>query len=109
MAIRWPLVIRRTHKWLALIVGVQVLLWTLTGFYMVAVHIDIIHGDDLVRPPVVAPIDLASFVPPARIVQSAPDAPRSACNGSWISPSGARKPRVVQDSSMQVRDSPSPI
>lgn len=74
MAIRWPLVIRRTHKWLALIVGVQVLLWTLTGFYMVAVHIDIIHGDDLVRPPVVAPIDLASFVPPARIVQSAPDA-----------------------------------
>ena len=50
MAIRWPLLVRRTHKWLALVVGVQALLWTLTGFYMVAVHIDTIHGDNLVRP-----------------------------------------------------------
>ena len=26
MAIRWPLLVRRTHKWLALVVGVQALL-----------------------------------------------------------------------------------
>ncbi|MES2058041.1 MAG: PepSY domain-containing protein [Pseudomonadota bacterium] len=70
--LRWPLVIRRTHKWIALFVGLQVLLWTLTGFYMVVVHIDTIHGDHLVRPPVVRPYDLANLVSPSRIVAAAP-------------------------------------
>ena len=40
---------RTTHKWLALIVGVQLLLWAATGFYMVVVDLDFIHGDTLVR------------------------------------------------------------
>ena len=74
MAIRWPLLVRRTHKWLALVVGVQVLLWTLTGFYMVVVHIDTIHGDHLVRAPMVQPFDLAGLAPPSRIVAAAPGA-----------------------------------
>lgn len=72
MAIRWPLLVRRTHKWLALVVGVQALLWTLTGMYMVAVHIDIIHGDHLVRTPATAPVDVASLVAPSQIVAAAP-------------------------------------
>ena len=42
---RAKLLARRLHKWLALLVGAQLLV-----FYMVAVHIDIIHGDMLVRP-----------------------------------------------------------
>ena len=74
MAIRWPLFVRRTHKWLALVVGVQALLWTLTGLYMVVVHIDIIHGDHLVRAPKVEPFDLAGLAPPARIIAMAPGA-----------------------------------
>lgn len=41
---------RRLHKWLALLVGAQLLVWAASGFYMVAVHIDIIHGDMLVKP-----------------------------------------------------------
>lgn len=72
MKIRWPLFIRRTHKWLALVVGVQALIWTLTGLYMVAVHIDIIHGDHLVREAPAAPFALADLAPPARIVAAAP-------------------------------------
>ncbi|MDZ3833520.1 MAG: PepSY domain-containing protein [Sphingopyxis sp.] len=72
MTIRWPLFIRRTHKWLALVVGAQALLWTLTGLYMVAVHIDIIHGDHLVREAPAAPFDLAALAPPSRIVAAAP-------------------------------------
>ncbi|MEP0202037.1 MAG: PepSY domain-containing protein [Halioglobus sp.] len=44
-----PQLMRRLHKWLALIVGVQLLLWAASGFYMVVVDIDIIHGDHLVR------------------------------------------------------------
>lgn len=72
MAIRWPLLVRRTHKWLALLVGVQALLWTLTGLYMVVVHIDTIHGDHLVRAPVVEPFDLGGgLAPPSRIVAAA--------------------------------------
>ncbi len=40
---------RKIHKWLALVVGVQLFLWALSGFYMVVVNIDIIHGDMLVK------------------------------------------------------------
>ena len=72
MAIRWPLLVRRTHKWLALVVGVQALLWTLTGFYMVVVHIDIIHGDHLVRTPAAEPYSLSGLASPSRIVAAAP-------------------------------------
>ncbi len=37
------------HKWLALLVGVQALAWIVSGFYMVVVDIDFIHGDTLVK------------------------------------------------------------
>ena len=40
---------RSLHKWLALFVGLQLLVWAVTGFYMVAVDLDFIHGDPLVR------------------------------------------------------------
>ena len=67
MAIRWPLLVRRTHKWLALVVGVQALLWALTGMYMVAVHIDIIHGDHLVRPAPERAVAVASLLDPVAV------------------------------------------
>ena len=40
---------RSLHKWLALFVGLQLLVWAVTGFFMVAVDLDFIHGDSLVR------------------------------------------------------------
>ena len=40
---------RSVHKWLALFVGLQLLVWAITGFYMVAIDLDFIHGDPLVR------------------------------------------------------------
>jgi uncharacterized iron-regulated membrane protein len=40
---------RLAHKWLALVVGIQLLLWAVSGFYMVVVDLDFIHGDPLVR------------------------------------------------------------
>jgi hypothetical protein len=49
MAVRLPLVARRAHKWLALLVGVQALIWAATGVYMTAVDIDTIHGDHFIR------------------------------------------------------------
>lgn len=47
---RTHVIARKTHKWLGLLVGLQVVIWSLTGLYMTAVRIDIIHGDHLVRP-----------------------------------------------------------
>ena len=66
--IRWPLLARRTHKWLALFVGIQVVLWTLTGFYMVTVHIDHIHGDHLVRTAPTQTFDTRQLVSPTRAI-----------------------------------------
>jgi uncharacterized iron-regulated membrane protein len=39
--------VRRTHKWIGLIIGVQALLWMISGLYMVVVPLDVIHGDHL--------------------------------------------------------------
>ena len=44
-----PVIARTLHKWLGLIVGLQVLIWLATGLYMVVVDIDFIHGDPLVK------------------------------------------------------------
>ncbi|MES2903672.1 MAG: PepSY domain-containing protein [Pseudomonadota bacterium] len=74
MTIRWPLLIRRTHKWLALFIGIQVVLWTVTGMYMVAVHIDYIHGDHLVRAPAAPTYDLGEIISPTTVAALAPDA-----------------------------------
>ncbi len=41
--------LRKAHKWLALIVGLQIMLWGISGFYMTVVDIDTIHGDYLVK------------------------------------------------------------
>lgn len=39
--------VRRGHKWIALVIGVQALLWMASGVYMTVVPISIIHGDHL--------------------------------------------------------------
>lgn len=62
---------RRTHKWLALIVAVQALIWTVSGLYMTAVHIDIIHGDHFIRQQAPRPLPALSLISPARIAESA--------------------------------------
>lgn len=41
---------RKYHKWLTLIVGIQAVLWTISGVYMTVIPLDFIHGDHLVRP-----------------------------------------------------------
>ena len=40
---------RKTHKWLGLFIGIQVVIWSLSGLYMTVVHIDTIHGDHLIH------------------------------------------------------------
>ena len=69
---RLPALARTSHKWLALIVAVQAVFWTLSGLYMTAVHIDIIHGDRLVRAQAPQPIALAGLVEPTHLAHLAP-------------------------------------
>ncbi len=38
---------RKTHKWIGLVIGVQALLWMISGVYMTAISLDVIHGDHL--------------------------------------------------------------
>lgn len=40
---------RKLHLWLSVIIGIQSVIWVVSGFYMVVVDIDFIHGDSLVR------------------------------------------------------------
>ncbi len=42
-----PFWVRRAHKWIGLVIGVQALLWMLSGVYMTAISLDVIHGDHL--------------------------------------------------------------
>lgn len=42
--------IRKLHRWLALIVGIQLLLWTASGLYMTAVPLHMVHGKHLITP-----------------------------------------------------------
>lgn len=74
MAIRLPLLARRTHKWLALFVGAQALIWTLTGLYMTVVHIDIIHGDHFIRHAAASPIDPTRLIDPLAAARAVPGA-----------------------------------
>jgi len=46
--------------------------WTLSGVYMTAVHIDIIHGDRLVKAPVAQPLKFEGLVEPTHLVHLAP-------------------------------------
>lgn len=62
---------RKAHKWLGLFVGVQVVIWSLSGLYMTAVHIDIIHGDHLVRSPAPRGVDPADLADPLALAVAA--------------------------------------
>lgn len=70
-----PFLARKTHKWLALILGVQATLWMISGAYMATIDIDFIHGDPLVRN-TAEPLDeqLTNLYPIAAVLERFPQA-----------------------------------
>ena len=58
--LRWAV---RFHKWIALIVGIQVLGWVLGGLVMTAIPIEKVLGDQHAASPVLAPVDLKKLIP----------------------------------------------
>ncbi|MDP3493756.1 MAG: hypothetical protein Q8R82_11610, partial [Hyphomonadaceae bacterium] len=52
--------IAQIHRWLGLIVFAQLMVWTATGLFFVAVHITDVRADNLVHPAGhAAPVDMA--------------------------------------------------
>lgn len=64
---RTRVVARKAHKWLGLAVGLQVVIWSLTGLYMTSVHIDIIHGDHLIHEAAQRTADAARLLDPIAV------------------------------------------
>lgn len=64
---RTHVIARKTHKWLGLFIGLQVVIWSLSGLYMTAIHIDIIHGDHLVRPAPARSADVSQLNDPIAV------------------------------------------
>ena len=54
--------------------GVQALIWTLTGLYMTVVHIDIIHGDHFIHHAEARAAVLSEIASPVAVAKVAPDA-----------------------------------
>lgn len=63
------------HKWLTLLVGIQVLFWVASGLFFTLFPIEKIRSEDLIRPPVVATPDLAALGDLGRLRDAAGRAP----------------------------------
>ncbi|QGY80247.1 PepSY domain-containing protein [Sphingorhabdus lacus] len=66
---RFHLIASRIHKWLALVIGAQLLIWFASGAIMSFLPIDKVRGEHLVdRESIVSIPDGAAFIDPKRIV-----------------------------------------
>jgi uncharacterized iron-regulated membrane protein len=65
---RTHVIARKTHKWLGLFIGLQVVVWSLSGLYMTVVHIDTIHGDHLIRSLPQKTVEAADLADPLMVV-----------------------------------------
>jgi uncharacterized iron-regulated membrane protein len=64
---RIHVIARKTHKWLGLFIGLQVVIWSLSGLYMTIVHIDTIHGDHLVQAAPKRSVEASSLADPIKL------------------------------------------
>ena len=67
---RSHVIARKTHKWLGLFLGLQVVVWSLSGLYMTSIHIDTIHGDHFVRHQQPPGVDAATLRDPIALASS---------------------------------------
>ncbi len=60
--------LRKTHRWLGLIIGVQFLFWTVSGIYFSWTNLDEIHGDFEKKQPSLLTAD-STFVSPSLLIE----------------------------------------
>lgn len=75
MKLRLHLLASRTHKWLAIIIGAQLLLWFASGALMSFLPIDRVHGDHLVDRKAVTALPRGVALAPPSAVIAAEEAP----------------------------------
>lgn len=73
--LRWAL---RLHKWIAVIVGVQILLWIMGGVVMSAIPIERVRGEHRAPPASIATLPLESVLAPAEAARRAEVVPAKA-------------------------------
>jgi hypothetical protein len=64
--------VRRAHKWIGLVIGVQALLWMISGLYMVVVPLEVVHGDHLAHVPTERLNPSAARISQARLHEAYP-------------------------------------
>lgn len=62
----------RLHKWIALIVGIQLLAWSVSGLFMTAVPISQVRGEHNVRKPETVDLRTAALIPIANALERVP-------------------------------------
>lgn len=78
---RWAV---RIHKWLALIVGLQIVLWVLGGLVMSVLPIEAVRSEHTIPAPVSRPLALDTLLSPAAAAREAEvSRVRSAALGHW--------------------------
>jgi uncharacterized iron-regulated membrane protein len=62
--------VRKSHRWLGLLIGIQLLLWTVSGLYFTLIPIEAIRGEDQIRES--APVNYAftPMVSPAEAISN---------------------------------------
>lgn len=63
---------RKAHKWIGLVIGVQALLWMISGLYMTVISIDVIHGDHLAHSGATPLSTSANYLTPAQLALDHP-------------------------------------
>ena len=68
------LLLRKIHRWLGLIAGIQLLAWTVSGLYFTLIPIDEIHGDHILdtEAPALARLDSVKLISPSRLLEMHP-------------------------------------
>lgn len=79
-ASRW----RHWHRWLALLVGLQMVVWGLSGAYMVLFELPFIHGNHLVKPSHSEPLPSSAVRDFSAVAQRYPRATEIALSSLWL-------------------------
>ena len=99
------------HKWLALLVGVQILFWVVSGLFFTLIPIQQIRSENLIRPSQAQAIDTATLAPLAQLRGSEGQLPIKLTierrpNGQVIIAEFADAPPALFDASTLQRLSP---
>lgn len=66
--LRWTI---RIHKWVALLVGIQIVLWVTGGVVMSVIPIETVRGEHNIAAPSPMPIDAATIIPVGQAAEAA--------------------------------------